>query len=270
MPDRTPDSTVVLDGVVRAENPGHVLLITLNRPEARNAVNFELAAALGSAIELLNNTDELRVAVITGAGKAFCAGQDLKALTAGEGLVLPERPEWGFAGFVRHFSAKPIIAAVHGFALGGGLEIALACDLIVAEEGTRLGLPEVTRGLFAAGGGAPRVAQQLPQKVALHLLLTGEPISAETAESWGLVNKVAPAGTHVDVAVNLARGIAGNAPLAVQASKRLVYENVNQSVWNDESWVNIDATVAEIFDSEDAGEGARAFVERRQPVWQTR
>ncbi|MBB6407139.1 enoyl-CoA hydratase/carnithine racemase [Arthrobacter sp. AZCC_0090] len=128
----------------------------------------------------------------------------------------------------------------------------------------------MTRGLFAAGGGASRIAQQLPQKVALQLLLSGEPISAGTAESWGLVNKVAPSGTHVEVAMNLARGIAGNALLAVQASKRLVYENVNQSVWNDESWVNIDATVAEIFDSKDAGEGARAFVEKRQPVWQAR
>ncbi|UFS58318.1 crotonase/enoyl-CoA hydratase family protein [Subtercola endophyticus] len=270
MTDQAGESGVLLDGVVRAERRGHVLLITLNRPEARNAVNYELAAALGAAVELLNENDDLRVGVITGAGKAFCAGQDLKALGAGEGLIPPEHAEWGFAGFVRHFSAKPIIAAVHGFALGGGLEIALACDLVVAEEGARLGLPEVTRGLFAAGGGVPRIAQQIPQKVALRMLLTGQPVSAEVAERWGLVNEVAPVGTHVDVALALAEVMAANAPLAVQATKRLVYEGANQSAWRDEPWVDIDQTVAEIFASADAVEGAQAFVEKRPPVWQAR
>ena len=270
MTDQTIESAVLLDGVVRAERRGHVLLITLNRPEARNAVNYELAGALGNAVELLNDTDDLRVGVITGAGKAFCAGQDLKALSAGEGLIPPEHTEWGFAGFVRHFSAKPIIAAVHGFALGGGLEIALACDLLVAEEGTRLGLPEVTRGLFAAGGGAPRIAQQIPQKVALRMLLTGQPLSTENAERWGLVNEVATAGTHVDVALGLAEIIAANAPLAVQATKRLVYEEVNESAWHDEPWIDIDQAVAVVFSSADAVEGAQAFVQKRSPVWKAR
>lgn len=249
------------------ERIGHVLRLTLNRPQARNAINAELTQLLGTAIEDFAADPELRVAVLRGAGPAFCAGQDLKAFAAGEPVLPRDHPEWGFAGFVRHSIDKPIIAAVHGFAFGGGLEIALACDLIVASSGTRLGLPEVTRGLFAAGGGVPRVGQQIPLKLAMQLALTGTPVEAEIAFQWGLVNSVVDDAQLDEAALSLAETIAANAPLAVQATKRIMYNNEHRSVWDASSWIPIQDEFDAVFESADAAEGALAFVEKRPPVW---
>ena len=266
----TATEAAATDDVVLVERRGSVLLITLNRPGARNAINAEVARRLGAAVEELSSDPELRVAVLRGAGPAFCAGQDLKALTAGESLLPAEHPEWGFAGFVRHFTPKPIIAAIHGFAFGGGLELALACDLIVAASGTRLALPEVTRGLFAAGGGVPRIAQQLPMKVAMQLALTGAPMTAEAAERWGLVNAVVPEDELETAALALAESIAANAPLSIQVTKRLISDQVQNSTWEQRTWDPIQEGLETIFSSEDADEGARAFVEKRPPVWRGR
>jgi crotonobetainyl-CoA hydratase len=255
---------------VTTERRGPVLVITLDRPEARNAINLETARALADAVELLNSDDELRVGVLTGTGPAFCAGQDLKALAAGEPIRLPEHPEWGFAGFTSHASDKPIIAAVNGFAFGGGFELALACDLIVASTEARFALPEATRGLIAGGGGLPRVAQQLPPKVAARLVYTGEPMSAADAERWGLVTQVVEPEGLMDAALALADSIAATAPLAVQASKRLLTRLAYESAFD----ASVEGAVAEEFaavsGSVDAAEGVAAFVEKRTPVWSGR
>jgi enoyl-CoA hydratase/carnithine racemase len=261
---------LIRDGVVRAERRGDILVITLNRPEARNAVNYELSRALGELVDELTADDGLRAAVLTGAGKAFCAGQDLKALAAGETLLLSDHPEWGFGGFVRHFTPKPIIAAVHGFAFGGGLELALACDLIVAADDARLGFPEVTRGLFAAAGGVPRIAQHIPLKIAMQMVLTGQPLTAGQAAELGLVNQVVPEAHLLPAALSMAATIAANGPLGVQASKRLLYETAYSSAWDAGTWTEIERETDRVFGSEDAKEGATAFIEKRPPIWRNR
>jgi crotonobetainyl-CoA hydratase len=258
------------DAPVLTEARGSVLVITLNRPAVRNAVNSELALRLGETVERLNADPELRAAVLTGAGAAFCAGMDLKAFAAGEPLVPIEHPDWGFGGFASHFSAKPIVAAVHGFAFGGGFELALACDLIVASDDARFALPEVTRGLFAAGAGVPRILQQLPSKVGMRMLLTGQPLSAVEAARWGLVNEVVPASDVLDTALALAATIAANAPVAVQTTKRLATALATESSWTDEAGRQIADAVTTVFGSDDAAEGAAAFAEKRDPVWRGR
>jgi crotonobetainyl-CoA hydratase len=255
---------------VLTEVRGHILVITLNRPESRNALNSAAAILLGEAIERLEADTELRVAVLTGAGAAFCAGMDLKAFAAGEPVVPADHPEWGFGGFTAHFTSKPIIAAVRGFAFGGGFELALGCDLVVAADDARFALPEVTRGLFAAGGGVPRILQQVPPKVGMRLLLTGQPMSAGDAHRWGLVNELVPADQVLDAALALAETIAVNAPVSIQATKRLAAEITTESSWSDESRHRIDETIATVFASEDAAEGAAAFAEKRPPVWRGR
>ncbi|MVU80712.1 crotonase/enoyl-CoA hydratase family protein [Nocardia sp. ET3-3] len=253
------------------ERRGAIALITLNRPDVLNAVNSELSMAVGTALQEFNNDPDLRVAVITGAGRAFCAGADLRALAAGERIHAEGHDEWGFAGLVKHFVDKPVIAAVNGFALGGGTEILLACDLAVIAEDTKLGLPEVKRGLAAAAGGLLRLPRQIPLKLALEVALTGEPIDAATAARWGLVNRVAPADQVVEVALELARKIAANAPLAVHASKRVVHRASNfGSDWSDELWEMNADELRTVFRSEDAKEGPRAFAEKRAPRWQGR
>ncbi|WP_406729119.1 crotonase/enoyl-CoA hydratase family protein [Streptomyces sp. GD-15H] len=250
------------------ERRGHVGVITLNRPQAMNAVNSALSAAVGAALEEIAADPDLRVGVITGAGRAFCAGADLKELAAGRPVTAEGHEEWGFAGLVQHPIDKPLIAAVNGFALGGGTEIVLACDLVVAAEEARLGLPEVKRGLMAAAGGVFRMPRQIPSKVAAELLFTGEPMSAQTAHGWGLVNRVVPGEQVLASALELAESIAANAPLSVQSSKRLMRDSYAYgSDLDPQLWTLNHKEMAALMASEDAKEGPRAFAEKRTPRW---
>ncbi|ORL16037.1 crotonase/enoyl-CoA hydratase family protein [Prescottella equi] len=252
------------------ERRGAVAIITLNRPRALNAVNAALSTAVGNLLEQADSDDEVRAIVLTGAGRAFCAGADLKALGSGASLDAEGHPEWGFAGFVQHWVSKPTIAAVNGFALGGGTELVLASDLAVVDEQAQLGLPEVKRGLFAAAGGVIRLSQQIPRKVALELALTGEPITAVDGLKLGLVNRVAPAGTALEVALQLAERIAGNAPLPVRESKAMIHRTATHSDWEPGVWNQNAKAMKVVFTSEDAQEGPKAFAEKRPPVWRGR
>jgi len=252
---------------VLVERHGSVALITLNRPDAMNAVNAALARALGDALEEFGNDASFRAAVLTGAGRAFCAGADLKELAAGRSVHDASHPERGFAGLVRHFIDKPIIAAVNGFALGGGTEIVLACDLAVMDKGTSLGLPEVRRGLVAAAGGLLRLHRQIPPKVAAEAVFTGAPIDAATALRWGLVNRVVPASEVLETALELAETVADNAPLAVRASKRIMMRSATGSDWDSPMWDMNESEFAAVRASTDAREGATAFAEKRRPNW---
>lgn len=256
------------DAAATLERRGGVLVITLNRPAAMNAVNAELSGVVGSALEELESDPSLSVGVVTGTGRAFCAGADLKGIAAGEALHAPGHPEWGFAGLVEHPIGKPLIAAVNGFALGGGTEIALACDLTVMAESAVFGLPEVKRGLLAAAGGVIRLPRQVPVRLAMEAALTGEPIDSATAMRWGLVNRVVPDGQVLDAALELATRIAANAPIAVRASKRLVRAaSGDGSPWDARVWELNTELITEVFSSKDASEGPRAFAEKRPPVW---
>ncbi len=250
---------------VLTERRDNVLLITLNRPQVRNAVNRELANGVAAALDELDGDDALAIAVLTGAGGGFCAGMDLKAFAAGE---TPWHETRGFAGIVQQPPAKPIIAAVEGFAVAGGLEVALACDLLVASAGAKLGIPEVKRSLVAAGGALRRLPRKLPYGVAMELALTGDPISAERGLELGLVNRVAESGGAVDVALELAGAIAKNGPLALAATKTILEA---QWGWSDEEfWARQGELSGPVFVSEDAREGAIAFSEKRDPVWKGR
>jgi crotonobetainyl-CoA hydratase len=263
----TPTSAPALTPDVLLERRGHVALITLNRPTAMNAVNSAMSRALGDAMAEFAADDHLRVAVVTGAGRAFCAGADLKELAAGRVVFDPAHPERGFAGFVQHFVDKPVIAAVNGFALGGGTEIVLACDLAVVSEEAKLGLPEVTRGLVAAAGGLLRLPRQIPPKIAAEAVFTGEPLSPETALRWGLVNEVVPAGEVLERALGLAEKIGANAPLAVRASKRIMMRAASGSDWEAPMWEMNQAEFQSVHASRDAHEGAVAFAEKRAAEW---
>ncbi|WP_082939228.1 crotonase/enoyl-CoA hydratase family protein [Mycobacterium sp. 852002-30065_SCH5024008] len=267
MTDAASDQPAVL-----AERRGNVMVITINRPEARNAVNGAVSIGVGDALDAAQHDPEVRAVVITGAGdKSFCAGADLKAISRRENLYHPEHGEWGFAGYVRHFIDKPTIAAVNGTALGGGTELALASDLVVADERAKFGLPEVKRGLIAAAGGVFRIVQQLPRKVGMELLLTGEPIAASDAFEWGLINQVVEEGTVLEAALALAARVTVNAPLSVQASKRIAY-GVDDGVVTDEEagWQRTMKEMGVLLRSEDAKEGPLAFAEKREPVWKAR
>ena len=243
---------------VLTEARGRVLLVTLNRPEARNSVNSALGGALVAAMERLDGDDGLTAGVLTGAGKRFSAGMDLKAFAS-------EGPPKGFDTFLCDGSKKPLIAAVEGFALAGGLEIALACDLLVAARGVKLGIPEVNVGLFAAGGALLRLPRRLPYGVAMEMALTSDPISAEQAFEHGLVSRLAEPGKAVDVALELAERIAKNAPLAVAASKQIIRETQGRT--EEEFWTFQGPHAAKIFASEDAKEGPAAFAQKRAPKW---
>jgi len=253
------------ENAVLTERRGRTLLITLNRPDARNAVNAALAQGVAAALDELDEDDDLSVGVLTGAGKGFSAGMDLKAFVAGESAWVDGR---GFAGIVQGPPSKPLIAAIEGFAVAGGLEVALSCDLIVAASGAKLGIPEVKRSLVAAGGALLRLPRRIPYHVAMELALTGDPISAERAYELGLVNRVADAGASVDVALELAGAIEVNAPLALKASKQILIESPDWSL--DEEFDRQAAISGPVFTSEDAREGATAFAEKRDPVWKGR
>lgn len=254
------------------ERRGNTLIVTINRPEARNAVNQAVSVGVGDALQLAQDDPEVRAVVITGAGdKSFCAGADLKAISRGENIFHPDHPEWGFAGYVQHFIDKPVIAAVNGTALGGGTELALASDLVVAQTSAQFGLPEVKRGLIAAAGGVFRIVDQLPRKIAMQLLVTGEPISAEEAARWGLINEVVPDGTVLDAALALAERITANAPLAVQASKRVALGVDDGAITAEkDAWKRSNREMRAVFSSEDAMEGPMAFAQKRAPVWKAR
>jgi crotonobetainyl-CoA hydratase len=251
---------------------GNVMVITINRPEARNAVNGAVSIGVGDALEEARHDPDVRAVVITGSGdRSFCAGADLKAISRRENLYHPEHPEWGFAGYVHHFIDKPTIAAVNGTALGGGTELALASDLVVADERAQFGLPEVKRGLIAAAGGVFRIVHQLPRKVAIELLLTGEPITASQSLEWGLINQVVTEGSVLDAALALAGRVTVNAPLSVQASKRIAYGVDDGVITGDEpGWDRTLREMRSLIRSEDAKEGPLAFAEKREPVWKAR
>lgn len=259
---------------VKVERNGHVMIVTINRPEARNAVNRFVHEGVGDALEAAEHDPEVRCVIVTGAGdKSFCAGADLVALSRGESLAPddPAKAAWGFAGLVSHAISKPVIAAVNGHALGGGLEITLACDLAVAVDTAQFGLPEPKRGLFAAAGGVFRLPEQLPKKIAMEMILTGDPITAQRALELGLINAVAPAGGLIEAALKLAERISVNAPLSVQASKRMAQGIVERTVPREEAaWKQNRAETRIVFTSEDSREGPKAFAEKRAPVWKAK
>jgi enoyl-CoA hydratase len=244
-----PDDPQATDEVLLSERTGHVEVLTLNRPRARNALNPELKDALLAAMAKADGDPGVRAVVVTGNGPVFCAGMDLKAFAGGAAFG-------GLTDFYANGIAKPLIAALNGPALGGGFEVALSCDLIIAPEQAWFALPEVKRGLFAAGGGTT-LASRIPRAIALEIGLTGEPITASRALQIGLVNKVVPAGQVRPEALALAARIAENGPLAVALTKKLMREC---------RWADPEET-AGVFRSADALEGARAFAERRPPVW---
>ncbi|WP_404480732.1 crotonase/enoyl-CoA hydratase family protein [Novosphingobium sp. BL-52-GroH] len=249
--------------VLVAERDG-VLEVTINRPAQRNAMTRAAAQAIGAAMDLLDSRADLRCAILTGAGGAFCAGMDLKGFLRGE---LPVDERGGFGGICTWTPDKPVIAAVDGPALAGGFELALACDLIVASEGARFGIPEVKRGLVAAGGGVVHLPRLLPRPLAMELALTGDSIDARRALELGLINRVTD-GPAIEAARDLARTIAANGPLAVAASKGIVRDSWLWPV--EEINAHQNAYVAPVFASEDAREGAMAFAEKRAPLWKGR
>ena len=247
---------------VLTERRDNVLVITLNRPEVRNAVNRDLAYGLAEALDELDADDALSAAVLTGAAGGFCSGMDLKAFAAGQ---TPWHETRGFAGIVKQPPQKPIIAAVEGFAVAGGLEVALACDLLVAAAGAKLGIPEVKRSLVAAGGALRRLPRRIPYGIAVEMALTGDPISAERGYELGLVNRIAEPGSALEVAIEIASAIARNGPLALAATKQILE---SQWDWSEEEfWQQQGELSGPVFVSQDAREGAVAFAEKRDPVW---
>jgi enoyl-CoA hydratase len=249
-------------GAVLFSTQGAVAIITINRPEARNAVNLAVAQGIAAALDELDERPDLSVGILTGAGKSFCAGMDLKAYLRGE---LPRIDGRGFGGLTEAPPQKPLIAAVEGHAFAGGFELALACDLIVASESAQFGLPEVKRGLVARGGGLLRLPVQLPFRLAMEVALTGDFITAERALAMGLINRVTPVGEALAGALELAARIARNAPLSLAATKKII---VQSGEWTAAERFEKQAKIAaSAFESEDAREGAIAFAEKRSPVW---
>ena len=247
---------------VRVEQEGKLLVITLCRPTMRNAIDRATSQALADAMDRLDSDDTVTVGILTGEGGHFCSGMDLKAFVKGERIELPGR---GLGGIIETPPKKPVIAAVEGFALAGGFEIALACDLIVAADNAQFGLPEVKRGLMAGSGGLLRLPQRIPRQIAMQYALTGDMMSAEEARQWGLVNLLTLPGEALGEAKTLAHKIAANAPLAVSVSKQVVSDSLHWPA--DERWQRQNALLEIIIHSNDAKEGATAFSEKRPPLW---
>lgn len=261
--DTTSDRASPAEAPVRLRTEGAVLVVTLARPQVRNAVDMALARALSDAMHAFDDDPALRVGILTGAGGHFCSGMDLKGFARGEAPFLPGR---GFAGFTAAPPAKPLIAAVEGYAVAGGFEMALACDLLVASRSARFGLPEVRRGLVATAGGLLRLPGRVPRALAMELALTGRTMDAAEAQAAGLLNRLVEPGEALDAALALAQEIAAHAPLAVAASKQVVRQ---ARAWDEATMFDRqEPLVAHIAASRDAREGALAFVEKRAAVWQ--
>ena len=254
-----------MNGSVLVEHHDNVLVVTINRPQAKNALDRAVGDGVREAIEELENDRDLRAAVLTGAGGTFSSGMDLKAFLAGEPPSFEGR---GLCGITTVPPSKPLIAAVEGWALAGGFEVMLACDLVVAAEDARFGVPEVKRALVAGAGAALNLAKRAPRALALELLLTGEPITAHRAADIGLVNKVVPTGQALAAALELARVIAANGPLAVTATKQIALGGQEWSPY--EQMARQSEIIRSVISSRDSREGARAFAEKRAPVWQGR
>ncbi|SUE15891.1 enoyl-CoA hydratase [Rhodococcus gordoniae] len=248
--------------VVLTEFADGVAVFTLNRPEAKNAVNLEVSEALAAAIDEFEVRPDLTIGILTGAGGTFCAGMDLKAFARGEKPSIPGR---GFGGITEAPPSKPLIAAVEGWALAGGCELALSADLIVASRDAKFGIPEVKRGLAAAAGGLLRLPKILPYPLAMELAITGDPLTAEVAHHHGLVNRVTEPGEALTVAKELAARVAANGPLAVKATKQVVAMAAGYT--DPDAFVAQRTFIDPVFASADAKEGARAFAEKRAPVW---
>lgn len=255
-------SSPLLEPTVLSSREGALLVITINRPAVRNAIDRATSEAIACAMDQLDADPVLRVGILTGSGGQFCAGMDLKAFLRGERVELEGR---GLAGIVERPPLKPLIAAVEGYALAGGCEIALACDLIVAADNAQFGLPEVRRGLIAGSGGLMRLPQRIPRQIALEHALTGRPMSAQDARQWGLVNRLTPPGGALAAARALAAEIGANGPLAVEISKRIVTESANWPA--QELWDRQRTLLEQVIGSRDAREGALAFSEKREPRW---
>jgi enoyl-CoA hydratase len=247
------------NNAVLTEKRDRVLLITLNRPDAMNSINGDLSHGLMAAIESLNADSDLTAGVLTGAGRGFCAGMDLKAFARGEDIG-------PFMKFIKSGAEKPLIGAVEGFALAGGLELALTCDLLVAAEGVKLGIPEVGVGLYAAAGGLLRLPSRVGFSKAMEMAITADPITAEEAYNYGLVARLTEKGEAVEGALALAERIAQNAPLAVAASKKII-EATTQGLTEEELWALNTELQIPVFTSNDAREGPVAFAEKRPPNW---
>jgi enoyl-CoA hydratase len=246
---------------------GRVAVLTINRPEARNAVNGEVAAGMEAAIDRLEADDDTWVGVIAGEGTVFSAGADLKAIATGQAAAL-QTERGGFAGIARRERTKPLIAAVDGPALAGGCEIVLSCDLVVASKRARFGIPEVKRSLIAGAGGLFRLPRVLPANIAMELALTGDPIDAERAHALGMVNELVEDGTAVEAAIALAERICVNAPVAVRASRSVV--SAGALVDDETAWRLTNEGFAKVVATEDFNEGPLAFIEKRAPQWKGR
>jgi enoyl-CoA hydratase len=249
------------ENVVLVEQRDRILIMTINRPQAKNAVNAAVSQGLAAAVDRLDSDPGLSVGIVTGAGGSFCAGMDLKAFARGENVVVEGRG----MGFTERPPVKPLIAAVEGYALAGGTELALATDLIVASKESAFGIPEVKRGLVAGGGGLLRLPQRIPYAIAMELALTGDNLTAQRAHDLGLVNVLAEPGSALDAAIELAERITANGPLAVAATKRIITESRGWSP--DEMWGEQTRILMPVFSSNDAKEGAIAFAEKRPPKW---
>ena len=246
---------------VQVSDENGILVITINRPEAKNAMNKAAAEGIAAALDRLDSEDDLRVGILTGAGGTFCSGMDLKGFLRGESPMIEGR---GFGGLVQAPPKKPLIAAVEGYALAGGLELMIACDLVVASEGAQFGIPEVKRGLVAAAGGVMMLPDQIPERIAMELALTGDFIDAARAYELGLINRMV-SGPALDGAKELAAKIAANGPLAVRVSKQIVKDSRGWPM--EERYDKQAQLIGPVFVSEDAREGAAAFAEKRKPNW---
>jgi len=247
---------------VLVEQRDRILLITINRPAARNAIDAAVTKGVGAALDDLDGRNELSIGILTGAGGTFCAGMDLKAFLRGENVVLPGR---GLAGLIEAPPIKPLIAAVEGYALAGGCELVLACDLVVAAEDAKFGIPEVKRGLVAAAGGLIRLPRRIPPQVAMEYALTGDFFSAADGHRYGLVNRVTEPGGALAGALELADRITANAPMSIVVTKEIITRSADWS--SAEMFSRQEGLMRPVFESADAREGALAFAEKRAPVW---